>query len=107
VQQNEGEAAHFGGEDGGQTSTQAAVLRGGIEVFGGFEEVKGGFAGLFAPEPVEMAGRFPVGDVLFRYGVAVEFIGDKIFDVGEAVEPLDDFDTGLVVFNAEAELMAD
>ena len=108
LQQQHGQAAHFDGEDGGKVVDQLALPAGvvEVEVFGGVEQLGSGFASFLAPEPILVAGLFPVGKVLFGDRAVVELVGEDFLDVGLVVEPLDDFDAGLVVFDAETELVA-
>ena len=105
-QQGHGQAGHFGGEDGGEAVAEEALLDGVVQVIGLLGELEGGLAGFLAAEPFDVAGLFPVGEVLFADGASGEVLCKDGLDVGLLVEPGDDFRAGLAVFDAAAEFVA-
>ena len=62
--------------------------------------------GLLAGLPFQEAAGFPIGEVLFVEGPAVELVTEDLLDLGQAVEPLDEADSGFAVIEALVELIA-
>jgi hypothetical protein len=110
-QQPHGRLRQFHHEDFGETFAQSAVhpCLGGffVEIVGSLQQQEGGFAGFLAAEPIEMAGLFPVGQVLVGNGAAAELFLGQVADLREAMEPLEDFVAVLVIFDAAVEFVAD
>ena len=95
------------GVDGGGEGIEEGAAGGGGEVRGLGGEVLGGFAHFLAGEPFTVAALIPVGEVLRRNKITAVVFFDKGDNLGEFIEPGEDYMGGFAVAEALVEFFAD
>ena len=91
-------AGEFFGETDGERFVSEGVFI--VEIVSELEQV-------VAILPVFEAALFPFGEILFGDGAAEEFLVKDGLDLGKRIEPKEEGLSGLVVFEAAIELVAD
>jgi hypothetical protein len=71
-----------------------------------FGQANDRLAGFLPSDPFQMAGLPPIREILLGNGPAVEVVVQDLLDLGQLIEPGEDFGAGESVFEAMAELIA-
>jgi hypothetical protein len=101
------QVAHRDGEMGRHPVRRALGFGDLIEAGGFFAHVREAGEGFLVLAPIFEAAPVPFREVLLEDGTAFEFLGQDLLDLGEGVEPLKEFGSGLAVLKAGVELFAE
>ena len=107
IEQVLGVAHEFHGHEAGEAVGEGAAFGGLFEGVGAFDDDFGEAFGVAMAEPIGVAALFPVGEVLFVDGAVVEEFPEDFLDGCLLVEPGDDVDAEVAVFEAMADFVAD